>query len=215
MFHRAAALADSLTDLFPAWVLGAVALAAVQPNHLSWFHPAYTGQPALTVTLLAVGMQLRLEVGPLAAGFVSRLSRRRRRSRTKRRQNQVQLPFVQPVCMPALPLQDFKRALASPGRILDGVALQYAVMPPLALLIARLGGLSVSYTVGCDHYFQLPLAGAFRAPWIVCAALLATAQAPAPEVTPSSCLAGCAWWRAAQAGALLALSATFPGLMCP
>jgi predicted Na+-dependent transporter len=45
-------------------------------------------------------------------------------------------------------LQDFKRVLASPGRILDGLALQYAVMPPLALLTGRLLNISAPYTIG-------------------------------------------------------------------
>ena len=66
LLDRAAMLATYLTDLFPAWVLGAVAWAAVQPAAFSWFHPAYSGQPALTVTLLAVGLQLTLNVSQLA-----------------------------------------------------------------------------------------------------------------------------------------------------
>ena len=64
LVDRASSLITSLTDLFPAWVLGAVTWAAVQPAAFTWFHPASSGQPALTLTLLAVGLQLQLEVGP-------------------------------------------------------------------------------------------------------------------------------------------------------
>ena len=99
-------------------------------------------------------------------------------------------------------LQDFKRVLASPGRILDGLALQYAVMPPLALLTARLLNLSAPYTIGCAalshaaNCIRLALAAAFGA--------LRSDVLPATDVTPSSCCAGCAWWHAALAGAQLA-----------
>lgn len=53
--------------------------------------------------------------------------------------------------LPALPcrLQDFRRTLAAPGRIVDGLALQYAIPPLLALLLGRLLALPQHYALGC------------------------------------------------------------------
>lgn len=47
-----------------------------------------------------------------------------------------------------LTLEDVKRVLRSPGCVLDGLALQYAVLPSLALLLVQLLGLPPEYAVG-------------------------------------------------------------------
>ncbi|KAL4421111.1 hypothetical protein ABPG77_001506 [Micractinium sp. CCAP 211/92] len=47
-----------------------------------------------------------------------------------------------------LSLEDVKHVLRSPGCVLDGLALQYAVLPSLALLLVQLLGLPPEYAVG-------------------------------------------------------------------
>ncbi|KAL4439933.1 hypothetical protein ABPG75_002934 [Micractinium tetrahymenae] len=47
-----------------------------------------------------------------------------------------------------LSLEDVKRVLRSPGCVLDGLALQYAVLPSVALLLVHLLGLPPEYAVG-------------------------------------------------------------------
>lgn len=53
--------------------------------------------------------------------------------------------FLRPCCPR---LQDFKRVLAAPGRILAGFALQYTVMPLMAFAVSRLMGLPLAYAIG-------------------------------------------------------------------
>ncbi len=54
------------------------------------------------------------------------------------------------MCMAVLccGVQDFRRALAAPGRIIDGLVLQYATLPVLALLLSQLMGLPQQYALG-------------------------------------------------------------------
>ncbi|KAL4855125.1 Granule-bound starch synthase 2 [Chlorella vulgaris] len=47
-----------------------------------------------------------------------------------------------------LSAEDFRRTLSAPGRLVDGLALQYAIPPLLALLIARLFALPQHYAMG-------------------------------------------------------------------
>ena len=49
---------------------------------------------------------------------------------------------------PHLAPQDFKRVLATPGRILAGFALQYTIMPLMAFAVSRLMGLPLAYAIG-------------------------------------------------------------------
>jgi predicted Na+-dependent transporter len=49
---------------------------------------------------------------------------------------------------PQLTPQDFKRVLTSPGRITIGFALQYTIMPLMGVLVTRLAGLPLAYTIG-------------------------------------------------------------------
>lgn len=44
--------------------------------------------------------------------------------------------------------QDFRNALRSPGRVLDGLVLQLLILPGLALLMSRLLGLPPAYALG-------------------------------------------------------------------
>lgn len=47
-----------------------------------------------------------------------------------------------------LTFDDFKRVLATPGRIFAGFALQYTIMPAMAYFVSRLAGLPLAYTIG-------------------------------------------------------------------
>jgi BASS family bile acid:Na+ symporter len=47
-----------------------------------------------------------------------------------------------------LTFDDFRRVLATPGRIFAGFALQYTIMPLCAFLVSRLANLPLAYTIG-------------------------------------------------------------------
>lgn len=114
---------------------------------------------------------------------------------------------------PVLPLspQDVKRVLRSPGCVLDGLALQYAVLPSLALLLVQLLGLPPEYAVGecrCARAGRL-LAWPIHAT-VRCMHLRLQAD-PSPARPP---LQACCWSAAAPAAARLQWSATLRGRMC-
>ena len=51
-------------------------------------------------------------------------------------------------CPSLPPPQDVRRTLEAPGRLLDGLALRYAVPPLLALVLARVLALPPQYALG-------------------------------------------------------------------
>ena len=58
-------------------------------------------------------------------------------------------PFSAAAVGLTLTFEDFKRVLATPGRIFAGFALQYTIMPLMALAVSRLAGLPLDFAIGC------------------------------------------------------------------
>ncbi|KAL4447626.1 hypothetical protein ABPG75_004845 [Micractinium tetrahymenae] len=90
-----------------------------------------------------------------------------------------------------LRLEDFQRVLSAPGRILAGVALQYTVMPLLALAISRAMSLPTPLAIGLCILASCPGASASnvvaylaRGDVALCAALTAASALAAAAATP-------------------------------
>ena len=119
-----------------------------------------------------------------------------------------------------VPLPAFRRALRSPGRVLDGLAIQLAVMPLMALTVCRLVALPLPYAIGCARRggpCMRPCwnCGAARQPaaWRACMAGLQRSTGdhrPAPPCPP----AGSAWWRPALVAAPRAWPASLREATC-
>jgi predicted Na+-dependent transporter len=145
-WERVVALAGFMTGMFPAWLLGCVYWAWARPATFAAFHPAYSGNAVLTLAMLGVGFNLSTEVRYRGRSTII-LPLSLIASAATSFGEACRAHAWRPHACPPL-LQEFRRVLAAPARVVDGLVLQYLIPPALALLISRLFCLPQHYALG-------------------------------------------------------------------
>lgn len=139
---------SALASCFPICVLAAAALGMHSPSAFAWFGEAAFA-PALAATMVGACPWSPARVWRARATPHDRMhATRAGLLRSHATHPMPPLPLPQLGMGLTLNLGDFKQALAAPGQVLAGCALQYSVMPALAFAVSHLMGLPLAYTIG-------------------------------------------------------------------